>query len=53
MILLDCSFDLGKDEVLFVKIGVRALDFQLYTSFGLKFNFQTPDPKVEGFFEIS
>ena len=56
MILLDWSYDLRKNEALFVKFGAWALDLQLDTSFGPrwpKFSFQTPDPKVKKFFEIS
>ena len=47
MILLNWSFHLGKNEVIFVKIGARALVLRLDMSFGPKwpkFSFQTPDP---------
>ena len=35
MILLDPSHDFGKNDVLFVKIGVTVLDLRLNTPFGL------------------
>ena len=36
MTLLDWSYDLGKDEVLLVKIGARTLDLHFDISFGPK-----------------
>ena len=33
MVLLDSSYDFGKNEVLFVKIGAMVLDLQRDTSF--------------------
>ena len=55
MILLDFSHDSWKNEVLFVKIGVRIPDLWLDTSSGPKwpkFSLQTPGPTGKTFFEI-
>ena len=37
MVLVDSSYDSGKNEVLFVKIGAMVLDLQLDTSFAKGF----------------
>ena len=56
IIWFDLSYDLGEDEVLFVKIGARVLDLRLDMSFELKWpksGLQTPDPNAKICFEIS
>ena len=53
-ISLDLSYDLGENEVLFVKIVARVLDLRLDLSFGVKWpkcNLQAPDPKVKAIFQ--
>ena len=42
MILVDSSYDSGKNEVLFVKIGAMVLDLQLDTSFAKGFGPKLP-----------
>ena len=37
MVLIDSSYDFGKNEVLFVKIGAMVLDLQCDTSFAKGF----------------
>ena len=42
MILVDSSYDSGKNEVLLVKIGAMILDLQLDTSFAKEFGPKFP-----------
>ena len=42
MVLVDLSYDSGKNEVLFVKIGAMVLDLQLGTSFAKGFSPNCP-----------
>ena len=57
IILLDSSYNSWENEVFFVKVEAKVLDFWLDMSSGInkwpKCTFYVPDPKVKKFFQIS
>ena len=56
MAIMKATYDSGKNEVLYVKIGVRLQELSLDTSFGPKWpkcSFYAPDSKEAIYFKIS